>query len=185
MSNDLLIPMLVCAGCLTVICFVYIKTRPKRTPRTFSIPKNQAAKLMEGNESDSGSSDQTTFDQGLSSWHDSFESTVLDFIEFADELIETIDNEIPLEEISDIDVFETEKASLFQRAASEHPSPEMGAELAAMLATASASLHAYLRGDLELAKQQRSSYREYREMWFQRLRQFPQDIDRIIRLRQT
>ena len=84
-----------------------------------------------------------------------------------------------------VDVLEASETLEFQRAASEHPSPEMGAELSALLAAVSASLHAYLRGDTDLAKQQQSVYSEYREMWFQRLRQFPQDIDRIIRLRRA
>ena len=84
-----------------------------------------------------------------------------------------------------IDVFGANTTLELQKAAAEHPSPEMGAELSAMLASVSSSLHAYLRSEMDLAEQQQSVYQEYREMWFQRLRQFPQDIDRIIRLRRA
>ncbi|MEC7924376.1 MAG: hypothetical protein VYB80_04070, partial [Actinomycetota bacterium] len=106
-------------------------------------------------------------------------------IEFADGFIGFIDEGKPTEEMKEIDVLKASETIQFQRAASEHPSPEMGAELSAVLATVSASLHAYLRGDADLSHQQRSLYGEYRDMWFQRLRQFPQDLDRIIRLRRV
>ncbi len=186
MSNDLLLPLLVCAGCLIIIVFVYLRTRPKPSPRTISIPEAQSGhKEASDFEPLFADPPEATTDQGLTSWHETFESAVLDFIEFADGFIEFIDEGKPAEEMKEIDVLKASETTQFQRAASEHPSPEMGAELSAVLATVSASLHAYLRGDADLSHQQRSLYGEYRDMWFQRLRQFPQDLDRIIRLRRV
>ncbi len=187
MLSNLMLPVLVCAGCLVIIFLVYLKTRTKSERKAFSIPKSQSIKLRQNEDSEplSPNSGHTSLDQGLLSWHELFESTVLDFIEFSDRLVRTIDSGGQLEEMKGVDVFEAIETLEFQRAASEHPSPEMGAELSALLAAASASLHAYLRGDTDLAEQQKSVYWEYREMWFQRLRQFPQDIDRIIRLRRA
>ena len=184
MFSDLMLPILVCAGCLIIIVLVLIKTRKKPPPKTFSIPGTQATRPSQNGETEAAVSEAAS-DQGLLSWHEGFESTVLDFIEFSDGLIETIVNEAPLEEMQSIDVFGATETLELQKAASEHPSPEMGAELSAMLAAVSASLHAYLRSEFDLAEQQRAFYQEYREMWFQRLRQFPQDIDRIIRLRRA
>ena len=187
MLSDPMLPVLVCAGCLVIIVFVYMKTRTKSERKAFSIPKNQIIKPLrnEGTETLAPDSCPATLDQGLLPWHELFESAVLDFIEFSDRLVKTIDNGGPLEETKGVDLFEAIETLEFQRAASEHPSPEMGAELSALLAAVSASSHAFLRGDTDLAKQQKSVYLEYREMWFQRLRQFPQDIDRIIRLRRA
>lgn len=187
MLSNLMLPVLVCAGCLVIIIFVYLKTRTKSERKAFSIPKSQSIKPIrnEGLEPLTPDSTPAALDQGLSPWHELFESAVLDFIEFSDRLVRTIDNGGPLEDLKGIDLFEAIETLEIQRAASEHPSPEMGAELSALLASISASLHAYLRGDTDLAKQQKSVYSEYREMWFQRLRQFPQDIDRIIRLRRA
>ena len=48
-------------------------------------------------------------------------------------------NEAPLEEMQNIDVFGANQTLELQKAASEHPSPEMGAELSAMLASVSSS----------------------------------------------
>ena len=184
MFSDLMLPILVCAGCLIIIVLVLIKTRKKPPPKTFSIPGTQATRPSQNGETETAVTEAAS-DQGLLSWHEGFESTVLDFIEFSDGLIETIVNEAPLEEMQSIDVFGATETLELQKAASEHPSPEMGAELSAILAAVSATLHAYLRSEFDLAEQQQSFYQEYREMWFQRLRQFPQDIDRIIRLRRA
>ena len=187
MLSDLILPVLVCAGCLVIIVFVYLKTRTKSERKAFAIPNSQSIQPLrdKGSEPLDPDSGQAALDHGLLPWHEFFESTVLDFIEFSDHLVEAIDSSRPLEDMKGVDVFEASETLEFQRAASEHPSPEMGAELSALLAAVSASLHAYLRGDTGLAKQQQSVYSEYREMWFQRLRQFPQDIDRIIRLRRA
>ena len=185
MNNDLSLPILVCAFCLVVIVFVYLKYRSKPPPKTFSIPDGRYGSDEETNSSRNflDSSSEKSNDQNLARWHETFESEVLNFIEFADGYIRSISEEDTAEKLKGIDVLATEEATRFQRAASEHPSPEMGAELSAFLATVSASLHAYTRGDIDLSLQQRSLYAEYREIWFQRLRQFPQDLDRIIRLR--
>ncbi len=187
MLSNLMLPVLVCAGCLVIILFVYLKTRTKSERKAFAVPNNQSIKPVrnEGSEPLDPDSGQTALDQGLLPWHALFESTVLDFIEFSDHLVEAIDSGRLLEDMKGVDVFEANETLEFQRAASEHPSPEMGAELSALLAAVSSSLHAYLRGDTDLTKQQQSVYSEYREMWFQRLRQFPQNIDRIIRLRRA
>ena len=183
MLSDLMLPVLVCAGCLVIIVFAYLKTRTKSERKAFSIPNSQSIKPIQNEGSEP--LDPVALGQDLLPWHELFESAVLDFIEFSDHLVGTIDSGVPLEEMKGVDVFEASETLEFQRAASEHPSPEMGAELSALLAAVSAGLHAYLRGDTDLAKQQQSVYSEYREMWFQRLRQFPQDIDRIIRLRRA
>ncbi len=184
MLSDLMLPILVCAGCLVIMISVYLRTRKKSQRKTFSIPESKLMKSSEDNEAEPSAAEVPS-DQGLLSWHEGFESTVLDFIEFSDGLIEIIDNGSPLEKIKNIDVLGADQTLEFQKAASEHPSPEMGAELSAMLAAVSASFHAYLRSELDLVRQQKSIYQEYREMWFQRLRQFPQDIDRIIHLRRV
>ena len=185
MTNDLLLPILVCAFCLSVIVVVYLKSRSKPPPKTFSIPDGRVDSDESTNSSRDflDSSSEASNDQYLARWHETFESEVLNFIEFADAYIRLMNEEDTAEEVKGVDVLATEEATRFQRAASEHPSPEMGAELSAFLATVSASLHAYTRGDMDLSFQQRSLYAEYREIWFQRLRQFPQDLDRIIRLR--
>ena len=187
MLSDLMLPVLVCAGCLVIIAFTYLKTRTKSERKAFSIPNSQSIKPIRNEDSEplDPDLDSAVLGQGLLPWHELFESAVLDFIEFSDHLVGTIDSGGSLEEMKRVDVLEASETLEFQRAASEHPSPEMGAELSALLAAVSASLHAYLRGDTDLAKQQQSVYSEYREMWFQRLRQFPQDIDRIIRLRRA
>tara|TARA_B100000953_G_scaffold295224_1_gene286112 strand:+ start:1071 stop:1571 length:501 start_codon:yes stop_codon:yes gene_type:complete len=166
---------------------VYLRTRSIPPPKSFSIPEIKSTQQGKGGNSESlfAESPRVSIDQGLESWHETFESTVLDFIEFADGFIGSIDEGKTSEEMKGLNILEAMEATQCQMAASEHPSPEMGAELSAFLATLSASLHAYVRGDTDLSNQQRSLYGEYREMWFQRLRQFPQDLDRIIRLRRV
>ncbi len=186
MSNDLLLPLLVCAGCLIIIVVVYLRTRSKPSPKSISLPRIESDhQRTADSEPLFAEPPATTIEQGFASWHETFEGVVLDFIEFADDFIKSIDEGKPAEEMKEVNVLEAAETTQFQRAASQHPSPEMGAELSAILATVSASLHAYLRGDTDLSHQQRSLYGEYREMWFQRLRQFPQDLDRIIRLRRV
>ncbi|MBG01314.1 MAG: hypothetical protein CL470_03500 [Acidimicrobiaceae bacterium] len=185
MTNDLLLPILVCTFCLSVIVLVYLRSRSRPPAKTFSIPDGRNGSDEETNSSRNylDSPSEISNNQSLARWHETFEREVLNFIECADGYIRSISKEDIAEEIKGVDVLATEEATRLQSAASEHPSPEMGAELSAFLATVSASLHAYTRGDMDLSLQQRSLYAEYREIWFQRLRQFPQDLDRIIRLR--
>ena len=187
MSNDLLIPFLICIGCLGLVLFVHFKTRSKPLPKTFSMP---TAKLQTHEPTGQFTkffdvSSPTHEDKSLARWHKSFETAVLDFIELADSFISSMDNETELGETKAIDLQGTSEAVHVQEAAVGHPSPEMGAELSALLATAAASVHAHLRGDPALSCKQRLLYEDYREIWFQRLRQFPQNIERIIRLRRA
>ena len=44
MLSNLMLPVLVCAGCLIIIIFVYLKTRTKSERKGFSIPKSQSIK---------------------------------------------------------------------------------------------------------------------------------------------
>ena len=114
MLSDLMLPVLVCAGCLVIIVFVYLKTRTKSERKAFAIPNNQSIKPLRNKGSvpldpDSG---QATLDQGLLPWHESFENTVLDFIEFSDHLVGAIGSGGPLEDVKGVDVVEASESCL-------------------------------------------------------------------------
>lgn len=187
MSNDLLIPILICIGCLGLVLFVHFKTRSKPPPKTFSIPTTKLQKHETTGQFENffDVSSPVHGNKGLATWHKTFETAVLDFIELADSFLSSLDNETEPNEIKAIDLQRTPEAVQVQEAAARHPSPEMGAELSALLATVAASFHAHLRGDSALSLKQRLLYLDYREIWFQRLRQFPQNLERIIRLRRA
>jgi hypothetical protein len=187
MSNDLLIPFLICIGCLGLVLFVHFKTRSKPPPKTFSMPtvKLQTHETTGQFENLFDVSSPTPADKSLATWHKLFETAVLDFIELADSFMGSMGNKTEPEETKAVDLQKTPEAVHVQRAAAGHPSPEMGAELSALLATVAASFHAHLRGDSTLSRKQRLLYEDYRELWFQRLRQFPQNLERIIRLRRA
>ena len=64
MFSDLMLPILVCAGCLIIIVLVLIKTRKKPPPKTFSIPGTQATRPSQNGETETAVSEAAS-EQGL------------------------------------------------------------------------------------------------------------------------
>ena len=52
MLSDLMLPVLVCAGCLVIIAFTYLKTRTKSERKAFSIPNSQSIKPIRNEDSE-------------------------------------------------------------------------------------------------------------------------------------
>ena len=67
MLSDLMLPVLVCAGCLVIIVFTYLKTRTKSERKAFSVPNSQSMKPIrnEGSEPIDPDLGYTALAQGL------------------------------------------------------------------------------------------------------------------------
>lgn len=154
MSTDVLYPILIGAGCLMLGLVVHLLTRPKPSASDIQLPTDAVA----------GSEPPNAVDLGA--WHRRHEPALLDFFDVHD----AAPGQAP--DIEGVD-------EALESAGVDHPAPDMGAELAAMRAAATSAQDAAGRGDAEAATRHRDIYTEYRNVWLERLWQFPVDRSRL------
>ncbi len=170
MSTDILYPLLIGAGCLVLVILVHLATRPKPSRDDITIPEGGGSN---GDEGAPRAGDLLT-------WHRTHEQSVLDFLDVVDGAGSVDDDDPEFEASRDADV-----ANALDAAMSDHPAPEMRAELAALRSAGAAMLAAEERGDTDALDRHRAVYGQYRSAWLDRLWQFPIDERRIheVRLR--
>jgi len=177
MSSNVLIPGAVVVVCLLIIFAISLGSREKPQPKVFqlSVPQKKRRRNQYQELSDSESYDSISSKQGLSQWHERYENDLLHFFEILDSLIfkeiEVDENEVNSEIFDKI-----------RKAGLEHPSPEIGAELTAIIGTANSANLALGKDSSDSLQNLRETYQNYRFVWVSRMRQYIDDHERLISL---
>ena len=177
MSSNVLIPGAVVVVCLLIIFAISLGGREKPQPKVFQlrVPQKKRKRNQSQEISDSERQGRIPSKQSLSQWHEKHEKDLLDFFEILDSIIfkgiEVDENEINSEIFDKI-----KKAGL------EHPSPEIGAELTAMIGTANSAKLALVKDSADSLESLRETYQNYRFVWISRIRQYIDDHERLVNL---
>lgn len=177
MSSNILIPVAIVASCLIIVLALSLRGRERKGPKIFQlrVPQKKRKNETLRDEARPSEDTDTLLRQSLPSWHKDHENDLLHLFEILDELIS-----------GKIDIFANENStnlrSKIEEASLKHPSPEIGAELTAILGNAN-SIHAALTKDpLSPIAEQRKIYQDYRVIWVSRIRQYADENERLIRL---
>jgi len=177
MSSNILIPGVVVVACLIIIFAISLGGREKPQPKIFQlrVPQKKRKRNRHQDITDSEKHDRILSKQSLSQWHKKYESDLLHFFEILDSLIF---NKIKIDEgeISSEIFDKVKKAGL------EHPSPEIGAELTAMIGTVNSANLALAKDSSDSLETFRETYQNYRFIWVSRMRQYIDDHERLISL---
>ena len=177
MSSNVLIPGAVVVGCLLIIFAISLRGRGKPQPKVFQlrVPQKKRRRNQSQEVSELERHDGITSKQSLSQWHEKYENDLLRFFEILDSLIlkriEINENEISPEIFDKI-----------RKAGLEHPSPEIGAELTAIIGTANSANLALGKDSSDSLQNLRETYQNYRFVWVSRIRQYIDDHERLISL---
>ena len=177
MSSNVLIPGAVVVVCLLIIFAISLGGREKPQPKVFQlrVPQKKRRRNQSQELSDSEKRDNNPSKQSLSQWHEKYENDLLHFFEILDSLIfkgiEVDENEI-----------NTEIFDKVRKAGLEHPSPEIGAELTAIIGTANSANLALGKNSSDSLQNLRETYQNYRFVWVSRMRQYIDDHERLISL---
>ena len=177
MSSNVLIPGAVVVVCLLIIFAISLGDREKPQPKVFQlrVPQKKRKRNQSQEISDSERQGRIPSKQSLSQWHEKHEKDLLDFFEILDSIIfkgiEVDENEINSEIFDKI-----KKAGL------EHPSPEIGAELTAIIGTANSAKLALEKDSSDSLANLSETYQDYRFVWVSRMRQYIDDHERLISL---
>ena len=181
MSSNVFFPILIVAVCALVALSVYSSTRPKAKPKIFrlTVPRKKRFKLRKPEATHQDEPSENSYEIGqLIEWHERHESTLLGFFETADKIMTRTD-EGASEKLLVLD-----QLPRIQEVSESHPAPEIGAELAAVVGILNTACTSLSREDIGAFEEQRSLYIDYRSMWLARIRQYVQDFERLISLRQ-
>ena len=177
MSSNILIPGAVVVVCLLIIFWISLGGREKTQPKVFQlrVPQKKGRRNQSQEIPDSERHDSIPSKQSLSQWHEKYENDLLHFFEILDSLIfkgiEVDENEINSEIFGKI-----------REAGLEHPSPEIGAELTAIIGTANSASLALGKDSSDSLQNLRETYQNYRFVWVSRMRQYIDDHERLISL---
>ncbi|MDP6340998.1 MAG: hypothetical protein QF826_03635 [Acidimicrobiales bacterium] len=177
MSSNVLIPGAVVVVCLLIIFAISLANREKPQPKVFQlrVPQKKKRRNQSQEISDSESHDGIPSKQILSEWHEKHENDLLHFFEILDSLI-----------FKGVEVDEDEGSSdifdKIRKAGLEHPSPEIGAELTAIIGTANSAKLALVKDSTDSLESLRETYQNYRFVWISRIRQYIDDHERLLNL---
>lgn len=177
MSSNILIPGAIVVVCLLIIFWISLGGREKTKPKVFQlrVPQKKGRRNQSQEIPDSERHDSIPSKQSLSQWHEKYENDLLHFFEILDSLIfkgiEVDENEINSEIFSKV-----------REAGLEHPSPEIGAELTAIIGTANSANLALGKDSSDSLQNLRETYQNYRFVWVSRMRQYIDDHERLISL---
>ena len=177
MSSNALIPGAIMVVCLIIILAISLSGREKPQSKIFQlrVPQKKRKRNQSPDMSDSENLDRAPSKHRLSQWHEKYENDLLHFFEIVDSLIfrkiEIDENEIGL------GIFDK-----IREAGLEHPSPEIGAELTAIIGTANSANLALVKGSSDSLEYFRETYQNYRFVWISRMRQYIGDQERLISL---
>ena len=171
MWSDVVLPLLIIAGCAAFMGLVHLVTRPRPSRLDITPPTPSAAPEGPSPEAISGSVPAYSVDlDALEDWHVEHGEAVLTFMEAVDDLV---DPEVQSEDVDD------DLADRLALAAESHPAPEMRSELAGLVSAATAMAEARARSDAAASDRHRFIYVTYRRLWLERLEQFGVDRKRV------
>ncbi len=181
MSSNVFFPILIVAVCALVALSVYSSTRPKAKQKIFrlAVPRKKRLKLHKPEATHQNEPEENSSQIGqLIKWHERHENTLLAFFEAADKIM-TRNDEGTSEKLLVLD-----QLPRIQEASESHPAPEIGAELTAVVGILNTGCASLSREDIGAFEEQRLLYIDYRSMWLVRIRQYVQDFERLVSLRQ-
>lgn len=170
-TSDVVYPFLIAAGCGLVVAAVHLVTRRRPTRADIAVPESRPA-TTHGSKPDPGPAGEPADAAGLQAWHLSHEATLLAFME---EVGASARGNGPPR----LDAL----GATLDKAAADHPAAEMRGELAGMHSAARAMFDAADRGDDDGMARHLNRYEQYRDVWLDRLAQFPIDPSRVADVR--
>lgn len=177
MSSNILFPSAIVVSCLIIVLVLSLRGRERTEPKKFQlrVPQKKRNNNPLLDLPKTPGSSEVPKKQSLSSWHKKYENDLLHFFEILDGLI-----------FGEIGIAESEKSVDFltniEEASLKHPSPEIGAELTAIIGNAKSILVAIAKDPSDPVAEQRKIYQDYRLIWVSRIRQYVDDHERLIRL---
>ena len=177
MSFNVLIPVAVVVVCLLIISAISLGGREKPQPKVFQlrVPQKKKRRNQSHDLPDLERHNSVPSKQRLSEWHEKHENDLLHFFE-------TLDSLIFKKIVVDEDEISFEILEKIRKAGLEHPSPEIGAELTAIIGTANSANLALEKDSSDSLEGLRETYQNYRLVWISRIRQYIDDRERLLNL---
>lgn len=172
---DTVVPLLIIGLCLLIIVLVWAFTRPKPSA-------DDLAKVVAAQQPIVGQTHVTAAQLGV--WHRSHGSAVKRWIENHEGLLKRVsDDGLSIDLNDDLTRGHEDLGPSIDQAIEQHPSPQMRAQLSALVLASRGTIEALRRSNWTAAEKEHIAYLEYRDTWLDRLRQFTTAESQVQQLR--
>ena len=164
-NPDTLVPVLIIAGCLLLSLITFLLTGGRKRAAAPTVVATAPVAPIVG---------QTQVTQAqLGAWHRAHGATVKQWIENHEQVLRRVsDGGMAIDLSADLSAGHDELGPAIEAAIAAHPTPQMRAQLSALVLASRNTIQSLRRSNWSAAEKEHVAYLEYRDTWLDRLRQF-------------